>query len=114
MPGPGNPKHLRRGGGRPKGRLNNTTIEVREWTRAIFEDPEVRAVLHAKAATGELAPGIVTELLHYAYGRPKDVVELSAELHLRDPRSMTTNELEDQILKHAEDIAAERAARERG
>jgi hypothetical protein len=106
---PGNPKNLRRGGGRQKGVPNRATVVVREWARAIFEDPEVRAVLHAKAATGELAPGIVTELLHYAYGRPREVVELDAPCHLPDPRTLTTAELEDAILKHAEDIAAERA-----
>jgi hypothetical protein len=94
--------------GRQKGVPNRATAEVREWTRAIFEDPAVRAVLHRKALTGDLPPAIYTELLHYAYGKPREVVELDATFHLPDPRSMTTAELEDAILRHAEEIASER------
>ena len=38
----------------------------------------------------------LTELLHYAYGKPRETIELDATCHLPDPRTLTTAELEDQ------------------
>jgi len=61
--------------GRPKGVPNKCTQEVRAWARAIMEDPTVQANMLKQAQEGRLAPGIVNELLHYAYGKPKDTIE---------------------------------------
>lgn len=66
--------------GRPKGLLNKATTEVREWARAIFNDPIVQASTLQKAQDGTLAPAIYNELLHYAYGKPKDTVELTGHV----------------------------------
>lgn len=62
--------------GRPRGVPNKVTIEVREWARSILEDKAVQARTLAQARAGKLPPAIFNELLHYAYGKPKDTVEL--------------------------------------
>lgn len=62
--------------GRPPGVPNKATTEVKEWARAIFDDPLVRQKTLALAQTGKLPPGIFTELLHYAYGRPATTIDL--------------------------------------
>jgi len=62
--------------GRPPGIPNKATLEVKEWARAIFDDPLVRVSTLRLAQKGKLPPGIFTELLHYAYGRPANVIDL--------------------------------------
>jgi hypothetical protein len=58
-------------GGRQKGTPNKATVEVRTWARRVVEDAEVQARTHEMARAGRLAPAILIELLHYAYGKPK-------------------------------------------
>ena len=45
---------------------------MREWTTSIVEDPKVQARLLADARTGKLHPSVMTMLMAYAYGRPRD------------------------------------------
>ena len=58
--------------GRPKGSRNKNSLAVREWATAIVEDPKVQARLLADARTGKLHPSVMTALMAYAYGRPRD------------------------------------------
>ena len=67
------------GPGRPKGGLNKTTIEVRNAARALVEDPSYRAELSKRLIAGT-APHMETLLWHHAYGKPKDVVEVVADV----------------------------------
>lgn len=67
------------GPGRPKGGLNKTTIEVRDASRALVEDPGYRAELIKRLIAGT-APHMETLLWHYAYGKPKDVVEILGDV----------------------------------
>jgi len=62
--------------GRPKGTPNKATTEVKEWARSIFDDPLVQKETLRLAQIGKLPPGVFTELLHYAYGRPPMMVDL--------------------------------------
>jgi hypothetical protein len=65
-----------RGGspGRPPGALNKATREIREAARAILDRPEYRASLQKRLDAGQ-APHMETLLHHYAFGKPKEVVE---------------------------------------
>jgi hypothetical protein len=62
-------------GGRKPGSVNKTTREVREIARSIVEDKRVQERLLLDARRGKLSPPVMTMLWHYAYGKPKDVVQ---------------------------------------
>ena len=75
-----NTSGLKRGGpGRPKGVPNKVTQEVREWARGIMEDPLVQAKTLKQAQEGKLPPAVFTTILAYAYGKPKDELEISGK-----------------------------------
>ena len=64
--------------GRGKGTLNKTTAIVRDFARGILEDEEYRKNVRVRAITGELGALEVT-LYHYAYGKPKENVDVTVE-----------------------------------
>ena len=69
----------KRGPGRPKGGRgeHRKTKEARQFAASIVNDPIYRANLLARAQTGTLAPGIEQMLWHYAWGKPKDTVDVN-------------------------------------
>ena len=72
---------LRRGGpGRPKGRLNQVTVEIKAWAQSVVEDPQVQATTLDLARRGKLDSSLFRELLHYAYGKPKETVSVDGAL----------------------------------
>lgn len=75
-------RNLKRGGqpGRKPGVPNNATLEVKAWAQSILEDPQVREQTLALARQGRLPPGIMVELLHYAYGKPKDTTDVNVRV----------------------------------
>ena len=58
-------------GGRPKGALNRTTLEIRALARSLVEDPEYLAALRRRLAAGKAGP-LEPLLFAYAYGRPTE------------------------------------------
>jgi len=70
----------RPGPGRPRGVPNKATTEVRTWAQEVLGDPKVRAKTLSLARSGRLAPAIHVSLLHYAYGKPAETVELQGGL----------------------------------
>jgi hypothetical protein len=65
------------GPGRPKGRLNNTTLEARKFAHGLVASPGYRKSLKQRLDGGTLAPALEAMLHHYAYGKPPDRVELT-------------------------------------
>jgi hypothetical protein len=61
--------------GRPKGVPNKTTQEVKAAARAIVDDPAYRESLIKRLHAG-LAPHMEPLLWHYAYGKPKETIEV--------------------------------------
>jgi hypothetical protein len=53
-------------------------------------------------------------LWHFAYGKPKETVDVTTTMDLPDPRTLSTSELEDTILQHAAEIRAQRDAKKAG
>ncbi len=66
--------------GRGKGALNKATLEIRLAARQIVEDPTYREKLLAAARARKLAPAVECLLLYYAYGKPKDAVDVSVSV----------------------------------
>ena len=83
--------HPRPGPGRRKDQPNRATVEIRDWARSILEDPVVRTRTLALAREGRPAPGVLVELFHYAYGKPKvttDVhVQVSRMIRIMPPQN---------------------------
>lgn len=68
--------------GRPKGAKRHATVEIRDASRALVEDPEYRVQLRVRLCEGR-APHMETLLFQYAYGKPRDygeTVQLTPEL----------------------------------
>ena len=68
--------------GRPKGRENNATIEIREAAKAIVSRPEYLEKLKERLDAGK-APHMEVLLFSYAFGRPKDQVQSQGPLTVR-------------------------------
>lgn len=73
-----NTSGLKRGGspGRPKGKPNKATVEVKEACAEIVDDPVYRRNVAKRARAGKLAPAVECLLWYYAKGKPKDHVDL--------------------------------------
>jgi hypothetical protein len=65
-------------GGRPKGALNRTTLEVRALARGLIEDPAYLAALRRRLLAGK-AGQIEALLFGYAFGRPIERPAVPAE-----------------------------------
>jgi hypothetical protein len=82
MAGKGNAGSFTKGdkrAGRPKGRVNNATLEAREFCRNLLSDPQYQANLRKRLATGKIAPAVEALLWAYAHGKPKDTLELTGK-----------------------------------
>jgi hypothetical protein len=72
---PGRPKT----GGRKKGTPNKATGEIKTFAKQFLESAAYRASLEQRVRAGE-APHMETLLHHYAYGKPKELVEHSGDI----------------------------------
>jgi hypothetical protein len=70
------PKFQKGNPGKPKGAISKATRDIREFARECMEAPDYVQRLKARLAAGK-APHMETLLAHYAYGKPKDVVEIN-------------------------------------
>ena len=65
--------------GRPKGRKNNATLEVKELARRMVENEAYQRRLQARMVKGKIPPAVETMLWYYAYGKPRERVEVTGE-----------------------------------
>lgn len=65
------------GPGRPKGRLNNATLEARQFAHGLVSSRAYRDNLKSRLMAGTLPPALESMLFHYAYGKPPEKVELT-------------------------------------
>ena len=63
--------------GRPLGSVNKSTAEVKEVARDLVDDPEYRDILRTRLKSGECSPAVESMLWYYAYGKPKEQLEIS-------------------------------------
>lgn len=62
-------------GGRPKGAVNQTTRSIQLFCRSVMEDPQYRETVLQRARTGTLG-AMEPVILAYAYGKPKESIDL--------------------------------------
>jgi hypothetical protein len=75
--------------GRPKGRKNNVTGEVRALAQALVRDPKYMEAFRQRWREGSLPPAVEAMVWHYAWGKPHERVQvdtpgLSFTLRLKD------------------------------
>lgn len=77
-----NTSGLKRGGpGRKPGVPNRTTVEIRDLARKLF-DEEYWKRAHQRVLSGRIAPAVEAKLLAYAYGEPKQQIDLSGQVNV--------------------------------
>ena len=74
----GNPR------GRPQGSRNKSGLAVREWATGIVEDSQVQARMLADARAGTLHPSVLTILMAYAYGKPREAVSVESMIPMSE------------------------------
>jgi hypothetical protein len=79
-------------GGRPKGSLSEKTLAVREFCRSVCEDKEYRAAILRRARTNTLGP-MEQVIWAYAWGRPKERVEIELSAPSPDLSQLSMQEL---------------------
>ena len=67
--------------GRPPGSVNKATARVRTVAQLIVEDEEYLKMLKLRIKSGD-APHMEILMWHYAYGKPKDNIEVSGEVQI--------------------------------
>jgi hypothetical protein len=70
------------GKGRPKGALNKATREIRELAQALFDDAYWERC-RARLLSGRIAPAVEAKLLAYAYGEPKQQLEVQGDVNVQ-------------------------------
>ena len=83
--------------GRPKGSANHATRDIQVFARAALSDAQYTAALKRRLLRGD-APHMETLLHHYAFGKPRDVIELGTP-----PRPLVIELVSDDALRQLRD-----------
>ncbi len=67
------------GKGRPKGALNKTTREIKTFALKFLCSTDYIASAKARVLSGD-APHLETLWHHYAYGKPKESLQISGDI----------------------------------
>jgi len=68
------------GPGRPKGSLNKRTLEAKAFARQLVSDPIYLQNLQTALEERKVEASIEAMIWHYAYGKPKESVEVQYNL----------------------------------
>ena len=79
-------------GGRPKGALNFRTKQIQAFCRSVCEDPLYRKTVIDRARSGTLGP-MEPVILAYAYGKPKESIDLHVGPLAEDLSALSIEEL---------------------
>lgn len=59
------------------GRSNASSLELREFSKELIDDPEYRRRLRIRLINGDLSAQMEVTLWHYRFGKPVDRAELT-------------------------------------
>jgi DNA-binding transcriptional regulator PaaX len=68
------------GPGRPKGSLNKCTLEAKAFARQLVSSPTYLQNLQTALENRTIETAVEVMLWHYAYGKPKEHIELNWNL----------------------------------
>jgi len=91
--------------GRPLGATSRVTRLGRAFAQQFVESADYRASVERRIKNDTLPPGVETMLWHYAYGKPKDVIDVN--LHEDRVEQDLADLSEDQLAERASEIATE-------
>jgi hypothetical protein len=97
--------------GRPAGSPNKITKVARLKAQALLESPEYVASLLTRIVEGTLPPAVETMLWYYAWGKPREVIEV--EHVKRDLSSLSDEQLAERADALAQALRERRAEQER-
>jgi hypothetical protein len=75
----GQPRKRAPGGGRKPGSVNKVTHQIRNIAQKMVNDPTYRKELRKRLHAGD-APQLEIRMWEYAYGKPKETLELNCNL----------------------------------
>lgn len=103
-PSPVNGNRLPPGPGRPKGSPNKASLYIQKFCRGILESEEYIASVKRRIVADTLPPQIEALYHHYAYGKPKDTIEIITPQ--ADLAGMSADELAHEAQETARAILA--------
>lgn len=78
--------------GRPLGRVGEKTLNARRWARSIVETDWYHQLVEDRLRAGTCPPAVEVLLLQYAYGHPRQAVDMTVTA-LPDLRGRSREEL---------------------
>ncbi len=82
----GHPPYI--GPGRPKGSLNQRTLEAKAFARQLVSSPTYLRKLQADLNERNVEASIEAMVWHYAYGKPKESLEVQCNLEALNTREV--------------------------
>jgi len=76
------------GPGRPKGSLNQRTLEAKAFARQLVSNPTYLEKLQADLNERNVEASIEAMIWHYAYGKPKEHIDVQYNLEALNTREV--------------------------
>src|SRR5262245_34181833 len=98
-------------GGRPKGALNLATRSIQAFCRSVAEDPQYRETVLRRDREGTLG-AMEPVLLAYAYGKPRESIDLRVGPIEEDLSQLSLSELAERASEITAQLAEAKALEE--
>ena len=90
--------------GRAKGTQNRVTVLHREFCEQLITDEEYQLNLLMRLRSGRCHPAVETLIWYYARGKPRETLDVTNNLQLKDISMMSSEELTQELIEQASAI----------